>query len=71
MWAFIISDLDKAEQYLEGYQRKDISTPDQSVVYGLKARAYQVMEDWANAEKICEIGSRRLHYDESRRVFEP
>lgn len=52
MWAFIISDLDKAEQYLEGYQRKDISTPDQSVVYGLKARAYQVMEDWANAENM-------------------
>ena len=55
MWAFIISDLDKAEQYLEGYQRKDISTPDQSVVYGLKARAYQVMEDWANAEKYAKL----------------
>lgn len=54
MWAFILSDLDKAEEYLEGYERADIYTPDQSVVYGLKARAYLVMEDWANAKLYAE-----------------
>lgn len=55
MWAFIISDLDKAELYLSGYDRKDVYTPDLSVAYGLKARAYLVMEDWANAEKYAKL----------------
>ncbi len=36
MWDFIISDLDKAEEYLAGYERPDKTTPDVSVVYGLK-----------------------------------
>ena len=40
MWSFIISDLDKAETYLADYKRSDVYTPDLSVVYGLKARAY-------------------------------
>lgn len=55
MWAFILSDLEKAEQYLADYKRSDVYTPDLSVVYGLKARAYQVMEDWANAEKYAKL----------------
>lgn len=55
MWNFILSDLDKAEQYLTNYKREDIYTPDLSVVYGLKARAYLVMEDWANAEKYAKL----------------
>ncbi len=55
MWAFIISDLDKAETYLKGYERTDVYTPDLSVVYGLKARAYLVMEDWANAENYAKL----------------
>ena len=46
MWAFILSDLDKAETYLADYKRSDVYTPDLSVVYGLKARAYLTMEDW-------------------------
>lgn len=50
MWAFILSDLDKAEKYLANYKRPDKYTPDLSVVYGLKARAYLTMEDWKNAE---------------------
>ena len=49
MWNFIISDLDKAEKYLEGYKRKDVYTPDQSVVFGLKARAYLEMGKWSEA----------------------
>ncbi len=55
MWAFIISDLDKAEIYLKDYKRKDVYTPDISVVYGLKARAYLVMEDWNNAKKYAKM----------------
>lgn len=55
MWAFILSDLDKAEEYLANYTRSDVYTPDLSVVYGLKARAYLVMEDWPNAEKYAKM----------------
>lgn len=55
MWAFIISDLDKAEEYLANYTRSNVYTPDLSVVYGLKARAYLVMEDWQNAEKYAKM----------------
>jgi hypothetical protein len=55
MWAFIISDLDKAEEYLDGYVRANVYTPNLSVVYGLKARAYLVMEDWANADKYAKM----------------
>lgn len=50
MWTFILSDLDKAENLLKGYSRKDIKDVDTTVVFGLKARAYLTMEDWANAE---------------------
>jgi hypothetical protein len=55
MWAFIVSDLDKAEEYLKDYTRPNVYTPDLSVVYGLKARAYLVMEDWANAQKYAKL----------------
>lgn len=54
MWAFILEDLDKAEALLTGYQRSNVYTPDVSVVYGLKARAYQWMGEWANAEKYAK-----------------
>lgn len=52
---FILSDLDLAEKYIAGYKRENIYTPDLSVVYGLKARAYLTMEDWANAEKYAKM----------------
>ncbi len=55
MWAQILSDLDKAETYLADYTRSDVYTPDLSVVYGLKARAYLIMEDWPNAEKYAKM----------------
>lgn len=54
MWSQIMSDLDKAETYLSDYVRADKTTPDISVVYGLKARAYLVMEDWAQAESYAK-----------------
>ena len=54
MWDFILSDLDKAEEYLAGYQRPDKTTPDVSVVYGLKARAYLIMGKWEKAEEYAK-----------------
>ncbi|MCD8313539.1 MAG: RagB/SusD family nutrient uptake outer membrane protein [Bacteroidales bacterium] len=50
IWSFIMSDLDRAEDYIADYSRPDKTTPDLSVVYGMKARAYLTMEDWPNAE---------------------
>ena len=54
IWEFIISDLDKAEQYLAGYNRPDVYTPDVHVVYGLKARAYLEMGQWQNAKDYAK-----------------
>ena len=54
MWTFILEDLDKAEVLLADYKRDNVYTPDQSVVYGLKARAYLELGDWANAEKYAK-----------------
>jgi hypothetical protein len=54
MWEFILSDLDKAEKYIANYTRTDKYTPDLSVVYGLKARAYLTMEDWKNAQEYAK-----------------
>lgn len=51
---FILEDLNKAEQFLANYKRTDIYTPNISVVYGLKARAYLEMKDWANAESYAK-----------------
>lgn len=55
MLTFILSDLDKAETYLTGYTRPNKENPDVSVVNGLRARAYLIMEDWANAEKYAKL----------------
>lgn len=55
IFGHIIDDLNLAEEYLAGYTRADKFVPDQSVVYGLKARAYLTMEDWPNAEKYAKL----------------
>ena len=55
MWTLILSDLDAAETQLANYKRDNVYTPDLSVVYGLKARAYLTMEDWANAQKYAKM----------------
>lgn len=52
---FILKDLDQAEKLLANYKRTDVYTPDVSVVYGLKARTYLEMRDWANAEKYAKM----------------
>lgn len=54
MWTQILSDLDQAETYLADYQRADKYEVDLSVVYGLKARAYLTMENWAEAQAYAE-----------------
>ena len=55
MMQFIISDLDQAESLLANYTRADVYSINKNVVYGLKARAYLLMEDWANAEKYAKL----------------
>ncbi|MDE5849388.1 MAG: RagB/SusD family nutrient uptake outer membrane protein [Muribaculaceae bacterium] len=57
MYEFILSDLDKAEVLLADYKRSDKYTPDVSVVNGLRARAYLIMRDWANAEKYAKLAA--------------
>ncbi len=54
-FSFILSDLDKAEELLEGYERENVYTPNINVAYGLKARVYLLMEDWENAEKYAKL----------------
>lgn len=55
MWNFILEDLNAAETLLANYVRPDKTTPDLSVVYGLKARAYLTMEQWADAERYAKL----------------
>ena len=55
IYNFILADLNAAEPLLADYARTDVYTPDQSVVYGLKARVYLDMQDWANAEKYAKL----------------
>lgn len=43
MYRFIMNDLDNAQQLLDGYTRTGKTLPDQSVVYGLKARLWLEM----------------------------
>ena len=50
----ILSDLDAAETLLADYKRSDVYTPDLSVVYGLKARAYLEIQNWAKAEEYAK-----------------
>lgn len=49
MVAFILSDLDKAEECLQNYTPDSKLFPSLSVVYGLKAKVYLWNEDYANA----------------------
>lgn len=52
---FMLKDLDAAEKDLADYKRTDKYTPDESVVYGIKARVYLEKQDWANAEKYAKL----------------
>ncbi|NDV68244.1 RagB/SusD family nutrient uptake outer membrane protein [Dysgonomonas sp. 25] len=51
MYEFILSDLDKAEDYIQHFTpRLSKTLPDLSVIYGLKARLYMWVEDYPNAK---------------------
>lgn len=69
MYKFILEDLDKAEAYLANFARPTKTLPDLAVVYGLKARLYMWVEDYANAKQyarkaIDESGARPTLRDE-------
>ena len=49
VYALIISDLSYAIENLEGYVRTDKSRIDMQTAYGLRARAYLNMQEWALA----------------------
>lgn len=69
MAKFILHDLDVAETYIENTSRLDKTMPDLAVVYGLKARYYMWIEDYANArdfarKAINKSGATPLSKDE-------
>jgi tetratricopeptide (TPR) repeat protein len=49
MKAFILSDLDRAEELTASFSRPAKTVPNLGVVYGLKARLYMWVEDYENA----------------------
>lgn len=53
MYEFILSDLNAAETYIPNLQRSSKTLPDLSVVYGLKARLYMWVGDYANAKEYA------------------
>ncbi|MBR5043256.1 MAG: RagB/SusD family nutrient uptake outer membrane protein [Bacteroidales bacterium] len=55
MSAFVLSDLDKAEALLADYEPTSNRYPGIAVVYGLKARMYMAMLDYANAAKYARM----------------
>jgi hypothetical protein len=55
MFNFILSDLDKAIELMAGYSREAKTIPDVAVAYGLKARLYMWVEDYAKAREFAEL----------------
>ena len=50
MAAFILSDLDFAEQHIGSLEESAKTLPNLAAIYGLKARLYMWLEDYANAQ---------------------
>ena len=57
VYALIISDLTYAIDNLEGYVRTDKARIDRKTAYGLRARAYLNMEEWALAAADAEAAA--------------
>jgi len=57
VYALIISDLDYAIENLEGYMRTDKARIDRQVAYGLRARAYLNMQEWAKAASDAALAA--------------
>lgn len=60
MYEFILSDLNKAEEYIVNLDKEDAFKsskilPHLCSVYGLKARLYMWVEDYENAEKYARL----------------
>ena len=53
MFDFILSDLNKAEEYLAKFNRPSKTLPNQAVAFGLKARLYMWVGDYANAKTFA------------------
>lgn len=54
VYDLIVSDMNKALEYLEGTSRKHISHIGYDVALGLQARVALTMEDWATAKSAAE-----------------
>ena len=54
VYNLIVSDMDKALEYLEGTSRKHISHIGYEVALGLRARIALIMEDWATASSSAQ-----------------
>ena len=54
VYNLIVSDMDKALEYLEGTSRKHISHIGYEVALGLRARIALTMEDWATASSSAQ-----------------
>ncbi|MBQ6769058.1 MAG: RagB/SusD family nutrient uptake outer membrane protein [Prevotella sp.] len=55
MIAFILSDLDKAEQCLQNFSPKNRLAPNLACVYAIKAKVYLLDSDYANAAKYARM----------------
>ena len=54
IYDYIIKDLTDAIADLEGFKRSNKGIIDQNVAYGIRARAYLYMEEWAKAAEDAE-----------------
>jgi tetratricopeptide (TPR) repeat protein len=54
LFAFVLSDLKQAEQYLADAPTNDKNTPTLSAVYGMMARLYLEIGEWSNAENYAK-----------------
>lgn len=54
LFAFVLSDLQKAEEYLADAPASDKNTPTLPAVWGMLARLYLEIGDWANAETYAK-----------------
>ena len=54
VYDLIVSDMDKALEYLEGTSRKHISHISYEVALGLRARIALTMEDWTTAKNMAK-----------------
>lgn len=57
VYDFILEDLTKAIELLDGFSRSNVSAVDLAVAYGIRARANLVLQNWNNNPKGTEYGN--------------